>query len=66
MIMTAETDPELYRLLVNARRAQERYHRLAGFPPEVVAAAEALSKEAAAAVDAYQKRKRAKSDPSTE
>jgi hypothetical protein len=64
--MTAENDPELKRLLVNARRAQERYHRLAGFPPEVVAAAEALSKEAADAVDAYLERKRRDSYPCTE
>lgn len=64
--MAAENDPELKRLLDNARRARERYHRLAGFPPEVVAAAEALSKEAADAVDAYQRRKRRDPDSSNQ
>ena len=58
MIMTSDDDPELDRLIVTAREALGRLHRLTGFPADVVAAAEALSREAAAAVDAYRDRKR--------
>ena len=59
MIMTSDDDPELDRLIVTAREALDRLHRLTGFPADVVvAAAEALSREAAAAVDAYRDRKR--------
>lgn len=63
--MATEEDPELRRLLVRARQALERYHRLAGFPPEVVAAAEALRKEADAAVEAYRERRRKDSSVGT-
>lgn len=65
MIMTSSDDPELDRLIVTAREAVDRFHRLTGFPPDVVAAAEALSKEAAAAVDAYRNRKRREAAPSS-
>jgi hypothetical protein len=58
MLMTTDDDPELDRLIIAARRALERFHRLAGFPPEVVAAAKALSDEAAAAVGSYRARRR--------
>jgi len=58
MIMISDEDPELDRLIVTAREALDRLHRLTGFPADVVAAAEALSREAAAAVDAYRDRKR--------
>jgi len=44
--------------MVTAREALDRFHRLTGFPAEVVAAAEALSKEASDAVDAYRDHKR--------
>jgi len=63
MIMTSDDDPELDRLIVTAREALDRLHRLTGFPADVVAAAEALSREAAAAVDAYRDRKRRETDP---
>ena len=63
MIMTSDDDPELDRLIVTAREALDRFHRLTGFPADVVAAAEALSREAAAAVDAYRDRKRRETDP---
>jgi hypothetical protein len=58
MIMTSDDDAKLDRLIVTAREALDRSHRLSGFPADVVAAAEALSQEAAAAVDAYRDRKR--------
>jgi hypothetical protein len=58
----ADDDSELERLLVAAREALDRFHRLAGFPADVVAAAEALSGEAADAVEAYRNRKRRETD----
>ena len=58
MIMTSDDDPELDRLIVTARDALDRVPRLTAIPADDVAAAEALSREAAAAVDAYRDRKR--------
>ena len=52
MIMTSDDDPELDRLIVTAREALDRFHRLTGFPPDV-----------AAAVDAYRDRKRREAGP---
>ena len=51
MIMTSDDDPELDRLIVTAREALDRLHRLTDFPADVVVVA-------AAAVDAYRDRKR--------
>ena len=51
------------RLIVDAREALDRFHRVARFLAEVVDP-DSISKEAAAAVDAYRDGKRRESDPS--